>query len=387
MKTRPACRYWQRWLGAVLAAISGVLGECAEQPSVTSAGYAVPQTNYAFQFPRDHGSHPPFKIEWWYITGHLFTEGGRRFGFQATFFRSALHPSTLTRDAPATAFGTNHIFLAHMGLLDVASATFITEERLNRDGWDAYAKEGDLDVRNGNWTLRRQATNATDLFSLSGSVLGRAAFELQLRPDKPLVIFGQDGVSRKGAEATASSYYITYPRLNVRGRVTWDGRQEKVEGRAWMDHEISSSQLGSTQVGWDWASLQFRDGRELMVYVMRTPQGPDVHSTLAWVDGQGHVTYRQRNQFSWQPLATWRSPKTGGEYPVNILLKTTDPATQQPISFQLRPLAKDQEMVGRIGGISYWEGACDILDSQGEILGDAYLELTGYAQSLRGKLQ
>lgn len=367
--------------------LTGLNANGAHQINRTSEGYAIPQTNHAFQFPRDHGSHPEFKIEWWYITGHLFTEEGRRFGFQATFFRTALHPSRGTSESKTRAFGTNHLFLAHMSLLDVTSGAFISEERLNREGWDAYARETDLDVRNGNWTLHRTTTNAMEMFALSGSVLGKARLELQLQPQKPRVIFGQDGLSRKGAEPAAASYYITYPRLGVRGSVMLNGQEKKVEGRAWMDHEISSSQLGAAQVGWDWASLQFRDGREMMVYVMRTREGPDRHSTLAWVDQQGHVTYLQPTQFSWQPMATWRSPHTGGEYPVNISLKTIDPATQQPISFQLRPLAKDQEMVGKIAGISYWEGACDVLDSQGKVVGDAYLELTGYAESLRGKLQ
>ena len=27
--------------------------------------------NKSLQFPKDHGSHPAYKTEWWYFTGHL----------------------------------------------------------------------------------------------------------------------------------------------------------------------------------------------------------------------------------------------------------------------------------------------------------------------------
>ena len=60
-----------------------------------------------FSFPEDHGPHPTFRTEWWYVTGNLHTEeSGHRFGFQLTFFRSALSPPPPTR---TSAWATNNL--------------------------------------------------------------------------------------------------------------------------------------------------------------------------------------------------------------------------------------------------------------------------------------
>ena len=126
----------------------------AKDASKTADGFALPQSGHAFSFPRDHGSHDDFKIEWWYITGHLFDDDGRRFGFQATFFRSAGSPTNFI-GTNNFSFGSDKLFLAHMALLDVKSGKFIHQQRLNRDGWDAFSATNELNVRNGNWSLRR----------------------------------------------------------------------------------------------------------------------------------------------------------------------------------------------------------------------------------------
>ena len=353
-------------------------------PPGTSDGFAVPQPGRRFEFPRDHGSHPEFKIEWWYVTGHLYGEPDRRFGFQATFFRRS-GPRSLNETGftnTATLFDHGELHLAHMALLDVREKRFLHQERLNRSGWDAASSTTTLDVRNGNWSLRL-GTNGSPPLSLQGSIRAEAAFSLELSPTKPLVLFGENGVSRKGASATASSYYLTFPRLEVSGRLTLDGREQAVHGQAWMDHEISSSQLDDDQAGWDWASLQLNDGREIMAYRMRKRDGStDPFSTLAWVDAQGRVTHLGPAQFTWSTLRTWKSPATGGVYPVHVQLATVDPASGQPVRFILEPLLPEQELTGKLGGVAYWEGACRVLDASDREIGSAYLELTGYVGSL-----
>lgn len=339
-------------------------------------GYRLPTEHHAFVFPRDHGSHPEFKIEWWYLTGHLRVAGqADPFGFQATFFRYALQPQD--RGSSPSSFGTNQLYLAHMALVDTRTGRFLHEERLNRNGWDAAAAVGHLDLQNGNWSLRG---GPDDTLALVGSIENHAAFTLSLTPRKPLVIFGRHGLSRKGREPSAASWYLTFPRLAVQGTLRLADTEHTVTGEAWMDHEISSSQLGSDQVGWDWASLRLADGREVMVYLLRTTAGPpDPNSTLAWVDRDGGLTHYGPARFTWTARRTWQSPVTGGRYPIDIDLATVDPATGKAITFRLRPLVDTQEMVGHLGGISYWEGACEVLDEQGRVVGEAYVELTGYA--------
>jgi predicted secreted hydrolase len=358
-------------------------------PRVTSDGFSVPQPGRHFEFPRDHGSHPEFKIEWWYVTGHLYGEREQRYGFQATFFRRS-GPRSSNENSftnPATLFDHDELHLAHMALLDVREKRFLHQERLNRSGWDAAASTTTLAVRNGNWSLRL-GTNGSPPLSLQGSIRAEAAFSLELSPTKPLVLFGENGISRKGASATASSYYLTFPRLEVSGRLTLEGREQAVHGQAWMDHEISSSQLDDDQAGWDWASLQLDDGREIMAYRMRQRDGStDPFSTLAWVDTQGQVTHLGPAQFTWSTLRTWKSPATGGVYPVHVQLTTVDPTNGQPVRFILEPLLPEQELIGKLGGVAYWEGACRVLDASDREIGSAYLELTGYVGSLTERLR
>jgi predicted secreted hydrolase len=359
-------------IGLLAALVSG---------EARAAEWNVPRVGHVLSFPRDHGSHPDFKIEWWYLTGHLFA-GERRFGFQATFFRLGQQPVEVPVGED---FGTEQFYLAHMGLSDPATGKFLHEERLNRGGWDAGAKAGDLDVHNGNWSLKRDETG----MSLEGTILSEATMSLRLVPKKGHVIFGEEGISRKGPEGTAASYYITYTRLAAEGTIMIAGEEVGVTGEAWMDHEISSSQLDRNQIGWDWACLQFFDGREIMGYVLRTDEGkPSDFSKLVWIAEDGGLTHVRHGDYDWRHEGSWTSPVTGATYPISPLIVTTDPKSGEERQFRLVPLMEDQEMVGAAGGVSYWEGACDVRDEiTGEVVGRAYLEMTGYADDIGEKLR
>ena len=362
-------------------------GQSSTLVTLTPDGFAVPQPGYPFSFPRDHGSHPDFKIEWWYLTGHLHPVDtpSRRFGFQATFFRQA-GPRGGTDANPE--FGSAHLYLAHMALVEVQTGRFLHQERLNREGWNAAAATDTLDVRNGDWWLRLvDPTDASAMptLALQVGIHADAAFALTLRAGKPLVVFGENGVSRKGAAPTAASYYLTFTRLLADGELTLQGERDsetlRVTGEAWMDHEISSSQLGAGQIGWDWVSIQFTDQRELMLYRLRLRDGTaDPASTLTWIDAAGRT---QRSPFTWEVLTRWTSPATGATYPQRIRITTTDPATNAPVAFLVEPLVAAQELPGTLGGVSYWEGACRIRDAAGQEVGSAYMELTGYAKELK----
>jgi predicted secreted hydrolase len=226
----------------------------------------------------------------------------------------------------------------------------------------------------------------SEVFHLRGTVGPETSLELTLEPVKPRVLFGTNGVSRKAAELSAASHYITYPRLRATGQLTLDSKQSPVQGEAWFDHEFSSSQLGEGQVGWDWASIQLADGREIMAYRMRRSDGStDPFSTLAWIDRKGTVRHLDARQFEWEPLAQWKSPATGASYPNRVRIRTVDPETQKPWSAILSPRVANQELRGDIGGIAYWEGACRVENEAGAEIGNAYLELTGYDHNLRGR--
>ncbi len=345
-------------------------GSSAPSPD-PAAGFAVPQPGRTFHFPADHGSHPEFRVEWWYITGHLFGRGsasGERYGFQATFFRQAASDRS------------TQIHLAHMAVVDTRTGRFLHQERLNRAGWDAAAATSTLDVRQGPWSLRLTDEEA-ERMNLRGGVAAQVRFELDLQPAKPLVVFGENGVSRKGDDPTAASHYLTFTRLRVEGRLEWQGEWRDVEGQAWMDHEFSSSQLSRGQVGWDWVSLQLEDGREVMLYRLRRADGSaDPASRLTWVSRSGETRVQS---FEWAVLTRWRSPHSGGEYPARTRITTTDPETGGTVHLLVEPLVPDQELPGELSQIPYWEGACRIRDeATGQEIGSAYMELTGYAKPL-----
>jgi predicted secreted hydrolase len=357
----------------VLLMMSLILAGVPAAPQAES--FATARPGYAFAFPRDHGSHPTFRTEWWYFTGHLWTlDGIRRFGYQLTFFRQASPPAPWKGSAD---WRSDQIHLAHAALTDEAGRRFLVDERLDRAGLLAGAAGDHLGVYQQDWRVQQETSG---LIQLRMTVRG-AALDLTLDPATPPVIFGEAGVSRKGADPSAASHYITFPRLRAQGSLRLpEGNALAVQGHGWMDHEFSSNQLDRDQVGWDWVGLQLRDGRSLMAYRLRQQDGSqDPCSTLTEVDATGRIR-RSTRSFDLKAVSTWRSQASGAAYPIPIVLEAWGDR------YTLVPLLTDQELrTGRSTGVTYWEGPCRVLDDTGREVGDAYLELTGYAHSLKGR--
>lgn len=170
------------------------------------------------------------------------------------------------------------------------------------------------------------------------------------------MVFGTNGVSRKAREASAASHYLTFPRLAVIGELRRGSQTERIEGEAWMDHELSSSQLGEGQVGWDWTSIHFFDGRELMAYRMRRDDGStDAFSTVAWIGTDGRVSQWGPDRFTWRGEGQWKSPRSGGTYPATVLLTVPEPDGRPGPTLRIEPLCADQELSGGIAGVPYWK--------------------------------
>jgi len=348
---------------------------------VSEEGFALPSETIALEFPRDHGSHPEFKSEWWYLTGHLEgPEPQDRFGFQLTFFRSATVPSNQEPEAAQP----RQIYMAHAAFLNKSTGEHLYEERFNRDAWNADAEVGHLSVFNGNWQIE-MVDKTREQMMASFSINGQRRFELSLIPSKPKTLFGENGVSRKGKDPEAKSYYITFTRLKVSGSLTIGQRRMPVSGVAWMDHEFSSSQLSEGQIGWNWSSLILDDESELMAYVMRREDGQvDPYSQMYIIDPQGRTTRYSSSQFNWTPTDFWTSPHNGARYPIEYAISWTD-AMSRKRTLTIRSQPSDQEMSGPISGFTYYEGAGTVYDQNGENIGKSFTELTGYKESLYGK--
>ena len=369
---------------ALIAALAGLITAPALTASVpleTREGYRVPKPGAVLEFPRAHASHPGFKIEWWYLTGHLFAGDGRRFGYQATFFRTALKPPGDAGPEKA-AFGTSQLYLTHMALTDEEAGEFHFDQRLERGGWDAYARTARLDVRNGNWRLEASRPDVS-IMQLRGSTGSDSLWELELLPRKPLIRFGMDGTSRKGPAPEARSYYLSFTRIETRGHVTIRGERVAVEGSSWMDHEIASNQLDENLTGWDWIAIQLRDGWEVKAYLLRRKDGsPSSFSALIWIDPEGGTHYREANEFTWDKSVTWTSLETKATYPIGPVIRTRHPVSGEAVTFRFLPLIESQELV--LPGTTYWEGAGRIFSESGQEVGSAYLELVGYAGAIEG---
>src|SRR5712672_48743 len=95
-----------------------------------AAQYRMAMPGYRYEFPRDHFNHPDFQTEWWYYTGNVHTNEGRRFGFELTFFRQGVD-----RDAqPAGMWDVRDVWMAHLALSDIDGGRFFHTQRLNRSG-------------------------------------------------------------------------------------------------------------------------------------------------------------------------------------------------------------------------------------------------------------
>ena len=339
-----------------------------QTPKYTPDGFRVAREGYQFVFPRDQGNHPDFKTEWWYVTGHLIDKAnGDRYGYQLTFFRQA---SPKNKWKGNSRWQSDQIYMAHAAITNEREGSFVHEEKLNRGGILANSKIGDLDVFNESWLLKRNPSGEVDLeMSVKNMQL-----HLKLKPTTSLVAFGEKGVSRKGDDPTASSHYLTYPRMQSEGSMRLsDGSSIELEGLSWMDHEISSNQLGSTQSGWDWAGIQLNNGDSIMFYRLRLMDGTQDRNSIAYyVDDRGKIL-KSTKDFRINVISNWVSPITKIEYPSKIELAIDDDI------YIIEPTLKDQELNSiRNGGISYWEGSCLVYDTKKQLAGRAYLELTGY---------
>lgn len=354
----------------LLAAVSAAAG-LAQQT------WKQASRDYPLSVPRDHVSHPAYKVEWWYYTGNIETDRGRRFGYQVTFFRVGMN---LSLNNPSS-FAVRDLFVAHAAVTDVMGGHHLFAERVSRAGIGA-AGAGTFDYRvwNGDWEARlvygRHRVQARD---------ARFAIDLTLFEDKPAVLNGDHGYSQKGATPGNATEYYSLTRMPTEGWITVDGERYEVRGSSWMDHEFGTTFLESNQQGWDWLSLQLDDGTDLMAFRLRRTDGSlDPQSSGTLVPKGGAPRRLGSSDFSLVPGRAWTSPASGAAYPVEW--KVALP--RESLELTVTPALEAQELVGTRTSVKYWEGAVDVKGTRGgtPITGRGYLEMTGYAGSAMGEL-
>jgi predicted secreted hydrolase len=377
-----------------------------------------------FEFPQDHGPHPQFRHEWWYVTGNLDSTRGERFGFELTFFRIALAPpggvgsgrggaggasadgrgavgagagagtgsGTGTGTGAAkgvSAWRTRQVYLAHFAITDVARHEFRFAHRLSRDALGlAGAQAQPLRVWLDDWMFGAPADTNGSADKTARPVSPATAqgwtlhaqdrgyeLTLELQPLLQPVLNGEQGLSRKASERGAASYYYSIPRVAVRGKLVRDGVSSDVQGLAWLDREWGSGSLGENQQGWDWFALQLQDGSSFMFYALRNRDGTrDQHSAGTWVDAAGRVQALSTCQVMIDVSDHWVSPR-GGRYPSRWRVRV--PAVG--LDVEARPVLANQELGTKP---RYWEGAVDVSGTREghDTSGRGYVELVGYAE-------
>jgi predicted secreted hydrolase len=352
-----------------MAMIGVVMAMMLHAANVAPESYAEVTRGDAMLFPRDFGSHPAFRTEWWYVTGSLADGAGAPLGFQITFFRVRTGNQI---DNPS-AFAARGLLIAHVAISDPARGRLWTDQRIRRVGAGlADAATEDTNVRIDDWRLQRSGDGYDALVQAEGFAL-----QLRLQVTQPPLLNGDAGYSQKGPAARSASRYYSQPHLQVRGTMTRDARRDDVKGEAWLDHEWSSQYLDAEAVGWDWVGINLQDGGALTAFQIRDGAGGQHWAGATYRSADGAMQSFAPAQIDFRPLRRWRSSRTNVDYPISWRVRV---GTRE---WELQPLMDDQENDTRLtSGALYWEGAVRAIEN-GKAVGNGYLELTGYDRPLK----
>jgi predicted secreted hydrolase len=344
-----------------------------------AADWQIAMPGWQYDFPRDHRAHDEFKTEWWYFTGNLTNNRGRRLGYELTFFRQGIRPPA-ERAGTTSRFIVDDLKFAHFTVTDAAGKTFPFHQKVSRGSFgDAGFDDGKRLAWIDSWNLKMNADGSFDLAADAPD----AAIQLHLVAQKPPVIHGSGGISRKAEGAGHASHYYSITRLETSGRMRVRTETFAISGGSWFDHEWATNQLAPGQVGWNWLSAQFEDGTELMLYQMRLTNGAiDPVSSGTFVRRDGTSVSLTSGDFEMTADSFWKSPVTRANYPIGWRIVVP----KEQLEFRIEPVLADQELV--FSPLIYWEGAFDLIGTRAgqPMRGRGYLELTGYAGPLAESL-
>ncbi len=328
----------------------------------SAAGFRTADSVRPFVFPRDHGAHPRFRQEWWYLTAALEDAAGAgEYGVQFTLFRRAV--AGHKGEGP---WRSAQVYLGHFALTDVEREHHVEAERFAR-GHPRLAgvRAAPFAAWIEGWRL--ESTGATTWPMRLVARVETFGVDLVLRDTRAPVPQGDRGLSAKGPGA--GSYYYSVPRIAIEGTLRIDDREVEVAGRGWFDREWSTSGLGAEQIGWDWFALQLDDGRSLMLFQIRRRDGArGAYDQGILVSPDGSVRTLASADFALSPARVWRDD-AGTRWPIRWRLAVGDEM------FVVDAAIEDQVMDT---SIRYWEGLVRVSDPMARDLGSGYMELTGY---------
>ena len=348
-----------------------------------SASWALPEKTLSF--PRDAGSHNDFTTEWWYITGYANAPdavgaASAKLGFQVTFFRRHVAAT----QGMQSRLAAKQLLFAHAAVTDVQGKKLWHDQRIARWSGEApgsnpadlaSASTEDTDIVLRDWSLRRVGAD------LQAHIpAGDFTLNLNFKATQPVLLQGQDGLSRKGPEEKQASYYYSLPHLQVSGGLALKGQTTTLGtgSTAWLDHEWSQEVLHPQAVGWDWMGINLFDGSALTAFQLRDKEGRAMWDGGSFRSAGGVKYVFSRGEVLFKPTRIWRSALSNASYPVEWIVRT-------PADFYtVKAVIDNQELDSRSStGAIYWEGLCEVWDSNQKLVGRGYLEMTGYAAVLK----
>ena len=328
-----------------------------------------------FQFPRDHGPHNDYASEWWYYTGNLTGEDGGEYGFQLTFFRSALAPGESSRPSD---FAAQQIYMAHFAVTSAPAGRHVSFDRFSRGAGGVAGATGSprFEVWLDDWRAREAGPGRFRLQAAAEADSGPVSIDLILTETRPPLLHGEAGYSRKGPEPGNANHYYSLVRMETAGHIAFGGTQVSVTGLSWMDHEFGTSALSGDAVGWDWFAVTLDNEVVLMFAEIRTESGASqdiFEGTLSFPDGRQVPIHP--DDFTLTPTGQWTSPDSGTVYPSGWRVIFPE----HGIDLSIDPLIDDQEMDVTF---SYYEGATVVRGTMNgaPVAGRGYVELTGYGE-------
>jgi predicted secreted hydrolase len=350
-------------------------------PTLLSQDFKRALPGRVFSFPQDHFSHPDFKTEWWYYSGHLYSQEKKSYGYQLTFFRTGLTRETKNQKSK---WSIRDLYFAHLAITDESKKKFEYREKISRGslgeaGASPYETgEKTFRVWIEDWSVEGKGPSMQNHSLHAGDKI--FGIELMLTPEKNPIIHGQNGISQKAEGEGYASHYYSITRLKTEGKIFLQNKEVPVQGISWMDHEFGSSQLREYQVGWDWFSIQLDNRVEFMFYQIRHRNGKiDPYSSGSIIFPDGTHQHLLKKEFQIDVLDQWKSSKSGAAYPSKWRVKVPS----HRLDLTLSPTVKDQELITKESTrVTYWEGSAKVEGKyqNNPVKGMAYVELTGYAK-------
>ncbi len=330
-------------------------------------------TTPQFKFPADHGPHNNFRTEWWYFTGNLSAPDGRKFGYEFTVFRNASTFNSIKRKSD---FEKDQVYMAHFAVSDIKNQKFYYKEKIaSGESDDAGVSSEPFKIKVIDWTVDGNYPDKNYYrpnFQINASTQNYS-ISLILQSDKPLVLQGDNGISRKGTGKDEYSNYYSITRLTTGGTITIGKTQYKVTGSSWFDREWTNSTVTRNDIGWDWFALQLKNDTEIMYYNIRHRAGvANLYDYGVIIDNRGKTEKLSSRDVKLAVTGYWRN-QLSKLYPSGWILSIP----KKNISLKIEPLMKDQELKLFV---NYWEGAVSVKGQirNKEINGKGYVELTGY---------